>query len=268
MYYINKQNLEKIYKYSTNAATIFCIMGVIVLASFFMMGMVLGNIQAETIETKTTQAKAYQPQIAKEVLRFHVIANSDSEDDQKLKLKVKEAVLETVRPMLKEAGSKQAAEKIIQRNIEEIEAAADKVICEEGYKYRSKGVLGKTTFPVKKYGDMVFPAGEYDAFRILLGDGEGKNWWCVMFPTLCYVDETYDVITEENKEEFREILTEEQYASLLTAIESVKTEKKETEMDNNEKRSLVKEQGEGTTKVFYKAKSLIWLNKMIDYFQK
>ncbi len=187
---------------------------------------------------------SYQSQIAEEVLRFHVIANSDREEDQTLKLKVKETVLTTVRPMLAEVNSKEEAERIIFDNMDKIEAAADKVIKEEGYSYVSKGVIGKTTFPVKQYGDMVFPAGEYDAVRILLGEAAGKNWWCVMFPSLCYVDETYDVITEENKEQFREILTEEEYNSLLDT------------MTNSE------------PQVFYKLKSVVWINKVIDYFSK
>lgn len=215
-----------------------------------MIGAVFGDMQKRTIEANSSNN--YQSQIAEEVLRFHVIANSDSEEDQQLKLKVKETVLATVRPMLAGVNSKVEAEKIILANMSEIELAADKVIREEGYSYSSKGVIGKTTFPVKQYGDMVFPAGEYEAFRILLGEANGKNWWCVMFPTLCYVDEAYDVITEENKEQFREILTEEEYESLLLTMESTQNEVDEKQMGQ----------------IFYKCKSLIWLNKMIDYFSK
>lgn len=215
-----------------------------------MISAVFGDMQKRTIEANSSNN--YQSQIAEEVLRFHVIANSDSEEDQQLKLKVKETVLATVRPMLAGVNSKVEAEKIILANMSEIELAADKVIREEGYSYSSKGVIGKTTFPIKQYGDMVFPAGEYEAFRILLGEAKGKNWWCVMFPTLCYVDEAYDVITEENKERFREILTEEEYESLLLTMESTQNEVDEKQMGQ----------------IFYKCKSLIWLNKMIDYFSK
>ena len=225
-----------------------------------------GLLLVSVIDSKEQQIKtvSYQSQIAEEVLRFHVIANSDSEEDQKLKLKVKEAVLEAVRPMLVKADSKEMAETILQKNMGEIEAVADRVILAEGYDYKSIGVLGKTTFPVKQYGDMLFPAGEYEAFRILIGEAKGKNWWCVMFPTLCYVDEAYDVITEENKEQFREILTEEEYESLLTTMKFAK----DREMDNKEKISVTEEQREEAGRIFYKCKSLIWVNKMIDYFSK
>lgn len=243
MNYINKNS--EISK-NINKESVINIIGIIILAGLLL-------VSAGLEREQQVSAVSYQEQIAGEVLRFHVIANSDSEEDQMLKLKVKEEVLEVVRPMLEGADSRETAEEILQRNIEEIEAAADKVIMEEGYTYKSEGVLGKTIFPLKQYGDMVFPAGEYEAFRILLGEAKGKNWWCVMFPTLCYVDEAYDVITEENKEQFQEILTEEEYNSLLMTMEQTGEESTE---------------GDKEIKVFYKMKSLIWLNKMIDYFSK
>lgn len=250
MYYINKNN--KISK-NISKELVISIIGMIILA-----GLLLVNAKLE--REKQVSAVSYQQQIAGEVLRFHVIANSDSEEDQKLKLKVKEAVLEAMRPKLADAKTVEEAEEIIMINMEEIEAVADKVIKEEGYTYKSRGVLGKTTFPVKQYGDMVFPAGEYEAFRILLGEAEGKNWWCVMFPTLCYVDETYDVITEENKEQFKAILTEEEYESLLISSNL----ENNTEDNKRENKNQITEE----VRVFYKLKSLVWLNKVIDYFWK
>ena len=87
---------------------------------------------------------------------------------------------------------------------------------ENGFDYEARAALGQAVFPIKMYGDLAFPAGEYEALRIELGRAEGKNWWCVMFPTLCYVDEAKEEITEENKEKFKEILTEEEL-SIATA---------------------------------------------------
>lgn len=155
-----------------------------------------------------------QKGIADHILRFHVIANSDSEEDQALKIKVKDAVVEAMRPQLTKAKTKEEAEHILEDNKKNIEQLADRIMKEEGYSYKSHAELGMTTFPIKKYGDLIFPAGEYKAFRILLGNASGKNWWCVMFPTLCYVDETYDVITEQNKDKFKGILSEEEYESI------------------------------------------------------
>lgn len=164
--------------------------------------------------TKSEGVVSYQKDIAHNIIRFHVIANSDSDIDQALKLKVKDVVVEAMRPKLAKAQSKEEAEQILEKNKENVEQLADEIMQEEGYSYKSHAELGITTFPIKQYGDLTFPAGEYKAFRILIGNAKGKNWWCVMFPTLCYVDETYDVITDENKEKFKEILTEEEYESI------------------------------------------------------
>ena len=245
------ENYHKLKKENDKKEMFINLIGLIVLAGLLLVsGMDNGQQVMETA--------LYQPHIAEEVLRFHVIANSDSEEDQNLKLKVKEAVLQCVRPMLSDAKTKEEAEKIITQNMTEIETAANELIAKEGFSYISKGVLGKTTFPMKQYGDMVFPAGEYEAFRILIGEAKGKNWWCVMFPTLCFVDETYDVITEENKEQFREILSEEEYESLLQSMEA---------LSNNSKLEN-KNQNNRENKVFYKLKSAVWLNKVIDYLRK
>ena len=199
--------------------------------------------------------KTYQEQLAQEILRFHVIANSDSEKDQNLKLKVKEGILNMLCPMLSEATTKNEAKSIIYNHIKEVETEANKIIAKEGYHYKSQAVLGKTTFPIKQYGDMVVPAGEYEAFRILLGEAKGKNWWCIMFPTLCYVDEVFDVITEENKAQFKEILTKEEYESLFVVeeLENIELEFRKDKLEE---------------KTFYKLKSMVCLNKVIDYFRK
>ncbi len=226
------------------------VVGIIVLVGFFFVGK-QNNYQKQSV---------YQEQIAQEVLRFHVIANSDSKEDQSLKLKVKEGVLNMLRPMLANAKTAKEAEDIIFHHIKEIEKEANEIIEKEGYSYKSHGILGKTTFPIKQYGDMVFPAGEYEAFRILLGEAQGKNWWCVMFPTLCYVDEAYDVITKENKEQFREILTKEEYESLF-AMEELENVELGLEKEELEKEKIQE-------KTFYKLKSMVWLNKVIDYFKK
>lgn len=226
------------------------IVGVAVLAGLLLTGAVWNERGKEG-------AVSCQEQLAKEVLRFHVIANSDSMEDQSVKLRVKEAVLEAMRAKLADVNTAEEAKAVIAANMEEMEAVADRVLADEGYTYRSNAVLGKTTFPVKQYGDMIFPAGEYEAFRILLGEAEGKNWWCVMFPTLCYVDEAYDVITEENKEKFREILTEEEYESLFADSEG-----------KNVQTAGKKGKRSEEVKVFYKLKSALWLNKVIDYFSK
>lgn len=139
--------------------------------------------------------------IADSVLRFHIIANSDSDEDQHLKLKVRTAVTKVMSQKMSKEGisTKKDAENYVKSNMNEYIDIAKKVISQEGFDYNVKAKVGKCWFPVKVYGKYVFPEGDYDAFRIILGKGEGHNWWCVLFPSLCMVDESYQ-ITEQSPE--------------------------------------------------------------------
>ncbi|MGN1418917.1 MAG: stage II sporulation protein R, partial [Acutalibacteraceae bacterium] len=119
------------------------------------------------------------------VLRLHVIANSDSQEDQALKLQVRDAILKKGRQIFGNSSTKQSAEKYIGEHTAELEEAAQAVIEENGYDYPVKVELGESYFPTKTYENVTLPAGTYDAVRVIIGSGEGKNWWCVMFPPLC-----------------------------------------------------------------------------------
>ena len=129
--------------------------------------------------------RSYQEDIAKRVLRFHVLANSDSEEDQALKLKVRDAVGSYMAPKMKEASDVEDCERIVKENMQKITEAAEEVIREEGYDYTVTAQLGDAKFPVKTYGAYTFPAGTYEALNLVIGAGEGHNWWCVAFPSLC-----------------------------------------------------------------------------------
>jgi len=180
-----------------------------------------------------------QEHIASEIIRLHVIANSDTEEDQSLKLLVKNEVVSYLREKMDGTQTIEEAREIISDNLSSIEEVAAKKMASEGYFYGVNASLTFCDFPIKQYGDLTFPAGRYEALRVELGTSEGKNWWCVMYPSLCYVDETYEVITEDNKEQFKEILTKEEYESLLSA---------------------------DTNSVFYKSKLKELFDKVIDYF--
>lgn len=145
----------------------------------------------------------YKYQDVKDVLiRFHVIANSDSEEDQSLKLKVKDSIINYLYPILKNSESLDSARNIILQNQSQILSLTEKVIKEQGYSYTAKVDLTKDNFPDKSYGKITLPAGEYEALKIVIGKGEGKNWWCVMFPPLCFIDVTEGTVEdEESKEE-------------------------------------------------------------------
>ena len=145
------------------------------------------------------------------LIRFHVLANSDSDEDQELKLKVRDEIIKYLQPMLKQSKSLEQSEQIILSESENIKSIGENIIKENGYTYEVEVKLEYNNFPAKQYSNIVLPAGEYKALRILIGEAKGKNWWCVMFPPLCFVDENNGVIDKETDEKLRSVLTEEEY---------------------------------------------------------
>ena len=161
---------------------------------------------------KNVQAEETQENMSSKIIRFHVLANSDSEDDQALKLKVRDKVLEYIAPKLKESKSKDQSRNILISEEENVRNICLKVIRDNGYDYDVDIQLNKQNFPVKTYGNIVLPQGEYEAYRILIGNGEGQNWWCVMFPPLCFVDISKgEPAYEENEKNMKEVLDDEEY---------------------------------------------------------
>ena len=154
-------------------------------------------------------------QYADNVLRLHVIANSNTSEDQALKLKVRDAVGSYMAPKMKEASDVEDCERIVEENMQKITAAAEEVIREEGYDYTVTAQLGDAKFPVKSYGAYTFPAGTYEALNLVIGAGEGHNWWCVMYPNMCFSGEEYEVVDREAKEALEQALTKEEYYSLI-----------------------------------------------------
>ncbi|MDU4959729.1 MAG: stage II sporulation protein R [Sporomusaceae bacterium] len=135
----------------------------------------------------------FLPGSSRDVVRLHVIANSDTQYDQMIKLKVRDAVIAYMAPKLKHASSSAEVNAMIEGNCREIEAVARKVLLLSGIGYPVEVQFGQFDFPVKSYGESVYPAGRYQAVRILLGKAEGSNWWCVLFPPLCLIDANYAV---------------------------------------------------------------------------
>lgn len=164
---------------------------------------------------RETKGDSMQRKIASQVIRLHVVANSDRDEDQQLKLEVKEKIVQLLRNELREDTTICSAQQTLRDHLPEVEQVASQYMKEKGYSYDVKAELGTAYFPVKQYGDMTFPAGEYKALKVNIGKHEGKNWWCVMYPTLCLIDSTYEVVPEESKEKLKKNLTEEEYESLL-----------------------------------------------------
>ena len=149
--------------------------------------------------------------IADSVFRLHVIANSNSKEDQELKLKVRDELLSYMNIISKDSTSKQEAMQIANEHKEEFTQIAEKVIKENGYNYTVNVQIGKADFPTKYYGDITLPAGTYDALKVQIGEAKGQNWWCVMFPPLCFVDVSSGIVQEDSKETIKNNLPNEEY---------------------------------------------------------
>ena len=150
------------------------------------------------------------------VFRLHIIANSDSDDDQKLKYIVRDSVINYINKISTQATSKEEVMKIAQENLPQIQSIASQTIIENGYDYTVNINIGNFFFPTKQYGDITFPPGYYDALKIEIGEANGQNWWCVMFPPLCFVDVTSGIVPNESKENLKNNLSQEEYDLIST----------------------------------------------------
>lgn len=185
-------------------------------------------------------------EIRDKLIRFHVIANSDTDEDQNLKLKVRDKVVEALSERLCNVNSLEEAENILEENIDYVNEIAKDVIEENNYTYEVNTMLSYENFPDKVYGDCVFPQGNYEAFRVIIGEGKGQNWWCVMFPSLCFVDESKNSVdSSELKEE----------------IENIEPKNNETTNENKEKN---KKSSDVNNRVKFKFKIVEVINGILD----
>ena len=153
--------------------------------------------------------------IAGKIIRFHVIANSDRAIDQELKLKVRDAVGAYMQQELSGVTDISRSRQIIKENLGEIEERAHNALAAEGCTYPVRAELKVAGFPKKTYGHYTFQAGEYEALELVLGNGEGHNWWCVMYPNLCFFNSAYQVVDREAEKSLKRTLTQEEYESLM-----------------------------------------------------
>ncbi len=157
-------------------------------------------------------ANAVSYNIENNIFRLHVIANSDSEEDQKLKYLVRDNIIKYINKLSVNTTTKQEVIDLAYKNINNIKEIAKETVFQNGFNYDVAVRIGNFSFPTKNYGDISLPAGFYDAIRVEIGKSEGQNWWCVMFPPLCFVDVSSGVVPEESKQIMQENLSFEEYS--------------------------------------------------------
>jgi stage II sporulation protein R len=155
--------------------------------------------------------------LADNLIRLHVIANSDSEEDQALKRDVRDVIIAYMKEQLKDSKDIEQTKFIINSRMDNISRVASDEIEKHGKAYNVKATMGSFPFPTKAYGDITLPAGNYQALRVVIGKGEGSNWWCVLFPPLCFVDATHGTVPESVKKELKDALTSEEYNIITSA---------------------------------------------------
>lgn len=165
-----------------------------------------------TIICAISYVSAVSTDISNSVFRLHVIANSNSDEDQALKYKVRDNLLNYMNNICNDCTSKEEAICIVSEHQNEFKQVALNTIKNEGYLYDVKIEIGNFEFPTKQYGDISLPAGFYDALKVEIGKAEGRNWWCVMFPSLCFVDISSGIVPEESKKDLQNVLSDEEYA--------------------------------------------------------
>ena len=165
-------------------------------------------------------ASTVNENLSDNVFRLHVIANSDSKEDQDLKYKVRDKLIEYMKSITSNIENKEEVINIAYNNIENFQKIAEQVIKDNGFNYPVKIEIGNFSFPTKTYGDISFPSGFYDALKVEIGNASGQNWWCVMFPPLCFVDVTSGVVPESSKENLETNLGQEEYDIISNNNES------------------------------------------------
>ena len=169
------------------------------------------------------------------VFRLHVIANSDSEADQNLKYLVRDNLISYMNELCINISTKEEALSIANEHLNDFYKIARETVINNGFNYNVKISIGNFAFPTKNYGDISLPAGFYDALKVEIGEANGQNWWCVMFPSLCFVDVSNGIVPEESKEELQGTLLDEEYNLIASETIEYKFKFKIVEFFENSK---------------------------------
>lgn len=168
------------------------------------------------------EQEALAANLAPSVLRFHILADSDRNADQRVKLEVRSLILDYLGQALSPTATKEDTVNYLTEHVTTVEALANEYLKKQGFSYQAQLELTNCYFPMKAYGNMTFPAGYYDAARIILGKGQGHNWWCVLYPRFCFVDATCSEIPGETLTQLQEGLKQDDYLALQDSRPEVK----------------------------------------------
>ncbi len=177
---------------------------------------VLLLLPAQAYESNAAPALSLEDRI----LRLHILAAGNDTASQEIKLHVRDAVLTHIQEAIAGAETAKEAEAALAPLLPEIVAVANRILEESGVSYRASAELTTEYFPIKQYGSLLLPPGEYRALRIVLDEGDGKNWWCMLYPSLCFTEGITATLPEEEKEELRGLFSEEEFDTLFSVKEN------------------------------------------------
>lgn len=180
--------------------------------------------------TISSYAISVSTDLSNNFFRLHILANSDSEEDQALKLKVRDNIIEYMETLTYDGLSKEEVVTLTQNHLDDFKKIAEETIKKEGFDYKVSLKIDNFYFPTKVYGNISLPAGYYDGLKIEIGEAKGQNWWCSLFPPLCFVDISSGVIDEEAEKNLKNNLSEEDFAIITSDSETVKLKFKIVEM--------------------------------------
>ena len=198
------------------------------MATIYLFVLILSTIMSLYIPKNEVTANS-EVIIPNDAIRLRILANSDKEEDQALKRKVRDAVNEQITNWVSELTSKEVAKDLLKEKLPEIQEIAERVVEEEKANQAVNVTFDKVDFPTKLYGEFLYPAGQYDAILITLGEGEGANWWCVLFPPLCFLDFSNGVAVSDGFEEEKKEEKAEKKEEETTKEKAVKEERKAEE---------------------------------------
>lgn len=183
--------------------------------------------------TVSSYANTISKDLSDNFFRLHILANSNSTEDQNLKLKVRDNIISYMNTLTYSEISKKEAIDLTYKNLDKFQEIAENTIKNEGFNYHVSIEIGNFYFPTKTYGNISLPAGNYDALRIKIGKAEGENWWCSLFPPLCFVDVSSGIIDDNAEKNLKENLTNEEFSIITDDSETIKFKFKIVEMFSN-----------------------------------